>query len=148
MKAYESEKNSQHPEKAIKVRGSKGARTVYYHSAQLSCNPCTCRSSFGADSDQSHIPTSSSFWEGGKKFHSIVDSVLHKNYQDSGNTNAQKQPVWLRKTWSAVMNYNNHKENHGIDFHADLSARYDAGDPIASFSFGQGGCSATEKQAA
>ena len=139
VKAKESEKNFQHPEKAIKVRGSKGARTVYYHSAQLSCNPCTCRSSFGADSDQSHIPTSSSFWEAGKKFHSIVDSVLHKNYQDSGNTNGEQQPVWLRKTWSAVMNYNNHKENHGIDFHADLSARYDAGDPIASFSFGQGG---------
>jgi len=69
VKAKESEKNFQHPEKAIKVRGSKGARTVYYHSAQLSCNPCTCRSSFGADSDQSHIPTSSSFWEAGKKFH-------------------------------------------------------------------------------
>ena len=139
VKTYESEKNSQNPEKAIAVRGSKGAKTVYYYSAQLSCNPCTCRSIFGADSNQQHIPTSSSFWEAGKKFHSIVDSVVQKNHQDSGNTNAQQQPVWLRKTWSAVMNYNDHKENHSIDYHADLSAWYDAGDPITSFSFGQGG---------
>ena len=31
VKTYESEKNSQNPEKAIAVRSSKGAKTVYYY---------------------------------------------------------------------------------------------------------------------
>ena len=139
VEKIEKRHKTQHPQKPIAVRGLKGAKTVQYYSAQLSCNPCTCRSTFGADSNQQHIPSSSSFWKAGKQFHSIVDSVLRKNYRDSGNTNGEQQPVWLRKTWSAVMNYNDHRKDHGIDFHADLSDLYDTGDPIVSFSFGHGG---------
>ena len=36
--------------------------TVYYWSAQVTRAPCLCRSIFGADAHQKHVPTSSAMW--------------------------------------------------------------------------------------
>ena len=140
VKTYESETrhNSQNPAKAI----SMGSKTVSYHSAQLSCNPCTCRSQFGADANQKLIPTCSANWTAGRRFHRILHSVLsdnHKEAYQNSQGNCDAPPVWLKKTWHAVMNCNDHRQNHGIDYHADISDCYNIADPIASFSFGHGG---------
>ena len=130
--------NIQNPGRGIFVKGG-NPKTVYYHSAQLTAKECTCRVVFGADTKQSHITTSCSQWEAGEQFESILDSVLTKNSYAICEEIHGSQPVWLQKAWHAVMNFNNHRENHGIDYHVDYSATYHPEDPIVSFSFGHGG---------
>ena len=50
--------NLQNPEKSQQMRG-RSSKKVYYYSCQVSKEPCTCRSGFGADAHHTGIPTSS-----------------------------------------------------------------------------------------
>lgn len=126
--------NTQNPQKAIEVRGKK--KDIHYYSAQLTDKNCTCRVVFGGDKHHCHISTSCQNWEAGERFKDILDSTLAENSREFP---VDAQPVWLKKAWHAVLNRNNHWQNHGIDYHIDSSPTYEATDPIVSFSFGRGG---------
>ena len=60
IRKYEINLNNNHarPRKSQPMLGS-DKRTVYYWTSQLTCAPCTCRSSFGADAHQKHVQTCS-----------------------------------------------------------------------------------------
>ena len=124
--------NGQNPLKTQQI----GKGRVYYHSCQVTRDPCSCRTNFGADAQQNCIPTTSSLWRAGDKFAKLFDATLHANFQAFG---ASMKPVWFRKSWQLVWNMNNHNEKHYIDPHQDESKTYWHGDPITSFSFGHGG---------
>ena len=111
--------------------------TVYYWSAQVTRAPCLCRSSFGADAHQKHVPTSSAMWQAGSRFEKLWAATLMKNYEAFQNRDLR--PTWLDKSWQVLWNWNDHNQNHGISPHSDASATYSNVDPITSFSFGHGG---------
>ena len=50
-----------------KMRG-RSSKKVYYYSCQVSKEPCTCRSGFGADAHHSVISTCSALWNSGNEF--------------------------------------------------------------------------------
>ena len=111
--------------------------TVYYWSAQVTRAPCLCRTSFGADAHQKHVPTSSAMWQAGSRFEKLWDATLMKNYEAFQNRDLR--PTWLDKSWQVLWNWNDHNKNHGISPHSDASATYSNVDPITAFSFGHGG---------
>ena len=111
--------------------------TVYYWSAQVTRAPCLCRSIFGADAHQKHVPTSSAMWKAGSRFEKLWDATLMKNYEAFQNRDLR--PTWLDKSWQVLWNWNDHNKNHGIIPHSDESATYSNVDPITSFSFVHGG---------
>ena len=114
-----------------------GGRTVHYWSAQVTRAPCVCRTFFGADAHQKHVPTSSAVWNTASRFAKLWDATLMKNY--SAFQNRDLRPVWLDKSWQVLWNWNDHNANHGIEPHSDLSSTYSLHDPITSLSFGHGG---------
>ena len=67
--------------------------TVYYWSAQVTRAPCLCRSIFGADAHQKHVPTSSAMWKAGSRFEKLWDATLMKNYEAFQNRDLR--PTWL-----------------------------------------------------
>ena len=71
--------------------------TVYYWSAQVTRAPCLCRSIFGADAHQKHVPTSSAMWKAGSRFEKLWDATLMKNYEAFQNRDLR--PTWLDKSW-------------------------------------------------
>ena len=111
--------------------------TVYYWSAQVTRAPCLCRSIFGADAHQKHVPTSSAMWTAGTRFQKLWDATLMKNYEACPNRDLH--PIWLDKSWQVLWNWNDHNQDHSISPHSDESASYSDLDPITSFSFGHGG---------
>ena len=128
--------NSMRPTKSQQMLAS-DKRTVYYWSAQVTRAPCLCRSSFGADAHQKHVPTSSSMWNAGNRFEKLWDATLMKNY--AAFQNRDMRPIWLDKPWQVLWNWNDHNQNHGISPHSDESFTYSNVDPITSLSFGHGG---------
>ena len=128
--------NNARPTKSQQMLNSDGW-TVYYWSAQVTRAPCLCRSSFGADAHQKHVPTSSAMWQAGSRFEKVWDATLMKNYEAFQNRDLR--PTWLDKSWQVLWNWNDHNQNHGISPHSDESATYSNVDPITSFSFGHGG---------
>ena len=128
--------NNARPTKSQQMLNSDGW-TVYYWSAQVTRAPCLCRSSFGADAHQKHVPTSSAMWQAGSRFEKLWDATLMKNYEAFQNRDLR--PTWLDKSWQVLWNWNDHNKNHGISPHSDESATYSNVDPITSFSFGHGG---------
>ena len=128
--------NNARPTKSQQMLNSDGW-TVYYWSAQVTRAPCLCRSSFGADAHQKHVPTSSAMWQAGSRFEKLWDATLMKNYEAFQNRDLR--PTWLDKSWQVLWNWNDHNQNHGISPHSDASATYSNVDPITSFSFGHGG---------
>ena len=54
--------NNARPTKSQQMLNADGW-TVYYWSAQVTRAPCLCRTSFGADAHQKHVPTSSAMWQ-------------------------------------------------------------------------------------
>ena len=68
VKQYELgyRRNNQRPEKSQQMLGSDNWK-VHYWSAQLTRTPCTCRSGFGADAHQKHVPTASDMWATGER---------------------------------------------------------------------------------
>ena len=65
--------NPHNPEKSQQML-SRTRHKVYHYSCQVTKDPCTCRSVFGADAHQAVIPTSSSLWHGGKEFEKLFDT--------------------------------------------------------------------------
>ena len=128
--------NNQRPQKSQQMLGSDNWR-VHYWSTQLTRTPCTCRSGFGADSHQKHVPTASDMWPSGERFAKLWNVTLQKNFESFGDW--RKRPIWLDKMWQAVWNWNDHNQGHGIALHADECDTYSSSDPITSFSFGHGG---------
>ena len=128
--------NTQRPTKSQQMLKSDG-RTVHYWSAQVTRAPCVCRSFFGADARQKHVPTSSAVWNTASRFAKLWDATLMKNY--SAFQNRDLRPVWLDKSWQVLWNWNDHNANHGIEPHSDLASTYSLRDPITSLSFGHGG---------
>ena len=125
--------NNARPTKSQQMLNADG-RTVYYWSAQVTRAPCLCRSIFGADAHQKHVPTSSAMWKAGSRFEKLWDATLMKNYEAFQNRDLR--PTWLDKSWQVLWNWNDHNKNHGISPHSDESATYSNVDPITSFSFG------------
>ena len=138
VKQYElvHRRNSARPEKSQQMLGSDNW-TVHYWSTQLTRAPCTCRSGFGADSHQKHVPTASDMWATGERFAKLWNVTLQKNFESFGDR--RKRPIWLDKMWQAVWNWNDHNQGHGIALHPDECDTYSSSDPITSFSFGHGG---------
>ena len=128
--------NNARPTKSQQMLNADGW-TVYYWSAQVTRAPCLCRTSFGADAHQKHVPTSSAMWQAGSRFEKLWDATLMKNYEAFQNRDLR--PTWLDKSWQVLWNWNDHNKNHGISPHSDASATYSNVDPITSFSFGHGG---------
>ena len=128
--------NYARPTKSQQMLNSDG-RIVYYWSAQVTRAPCLCRSGFGADAHQKHVPTSSAMWEAGSRFEKLWDATLMKNYE--AFQNRALRPIWLDKSWQVLWNWNDHNQNHGIELHSDVCETYSYVDPITSFSFGHGG---------
>ena len=128
--------NNQRPQKSQQMLGSDN-RTVHYWSTQFTRAPCTCRSDFGADSHQKHVPTSSDMWRSGERFAKLWNVILQKNFESFGDW--RKRPIWLDKMWQAVWNCNDHNQGHGIALNEDECKTYSSLDPITSFSFGHGG---------
>ena len=128
--------NNARPTKSQQMLNADGW-TVYYWSAQVTRAPCLCRSIFGADAHQKHVPTSSAMWNAGSRFEKLWDATLMKNYEAFQNRDLR--PTWLDKSWQVLWNWNDHNKNHGISPHSDASATYSNVDPITSFSFGHGG---------
>ena len=128
--------NNARPTKSQQMLNADGW-TVYYWSAQVTRAPCLCRSIFGADAHQKHVPTSSAMWKAGSRFEKLWDATLMKNYEAFQNRDLR--PTWLDKSWQVLWNWNDHNQNHGISPHSDESATYSNVDPITSFSFGHGG---------
>ena len=118
--------NNQRPEKSQQMAGSDNWRVH-----------CTCRSCFGADSHQKHVPTASDMWPSGERFAKLWNVTLQKNFESFGDW--RKRPIWLDKMWQAVWNWNDHNQGHGIALHADECDTYSSSDPITSFFFGHGG---------
>ena len=112
-------------------------KKVYYYSCQVSKDPCTCRSIFGADAHQCVIPTCSSLWTSGDEFKKRFDAILRENYATFGGHDIL--PVRFEKTWQVLWNRNDHNRDHGIAPHRDHCETYSDADPITSFSFGCGG---------
>ena len=69
---------------------------VYYYSCQVSKEPCTCRSGFGADAHHSVISTCSALWNSGHEFKQRFDAILRENYESFGGRDIV--PVWFEKT--------------------------------------------------
>ena len=138
VKQYElvHRRNSARPEKSQQMLGSDNW-TVHYWSTQLTRAPCTCRSGFGADSHQKHVPTASDMWPTGERFAKLWNVTLQKNFESFRDR--RKRPIWLDKMWQAVWNWNDHNQGHGIALHPDVCDTYSSSDPITSFSFGHGG---------
>ena len=138
VKQYElvHRRNSARPEKSQQMLGSDNW-TVHYWSTQLTRAPCTCRSGFGADSHQKHVPTASDMWPTGERFAKLWNVTLQKNFESFRDR--RKRPIWLDKMWQAVWNWNDHNQDHGIALHPDVCDTYSSSDPITSFSFGHGG---------
>ena len=67
--------NSMRPTKSQQMLAP-DKRTVYYWSAQVTRAPCLCRSSFGADAHQKHVPTSSSMWNARKQIRKIMGRYI------------------------------------------------------------------------
>ena len=128
--------NYARPTKSQQMLNSDG-RTVYYWSAQVTRAPCVCRSVFGADAHQKHVPTSSAVWQSGSRFAKLWDATLMKNFE--AFQNRDPRPIWLDKSWQVLWNWNDHNANHGIELHSDICGTYSCVDPIASLSFGRGG---------
>ena len=128
--------NNARPTKSQQMLNADGW-TVYYWSAQVTRAPCLCRTSFGADAHQKHVPTSSAMWQAGSRFEKLWDATLMKNYEAFQNRDLR--PTWLDKSWQVLWNWNDHDKNHRISPHSDASATYSNVDPITSFSFGHGG---------
>ena len=128
--------NHMRPTKSQQMLHSDG-HTVYYWSAQVTRAPCVCRSGFGADAHQKHVPTSSASWVSGQRFQKLWDVTLTKNFAQFQNRDLR--PVWLDKSWQVLWNWNDHNANHGIAPHSDFCGTYSSVDPITSLSFGRGG---------
>ena len=128
--------NHQRPNRSQQMLSADG-KHVWYWSAQVTRAPCLCRSFFGADAHQKHVPTSSDLWKSGSEFKTVWEANLLKNYALFQNQDLR--PVWLDKSWQALWNWNDHNQNHGIDPHSDECLTYSSLDPITSFSFGRGG---------
>ena len=103
--------NSARPEKSQQMLGSDNWK-VHYWSTQLTCAPCTCRSGFGADAHQKHVPTASDMWATGERFAKLWNVTLQKNF--ASFRDRRQRPIWLDKTWQAVWNWNDHNQGHGI----------------------------------
>ena len=69
--------NNARPTKSQQILNADGW-TGYYWSAQVTHAPCLCRSIFGADTHQKHVPTSSAMWKGGSRFEKLWDATLMK----------------------------------------------------------------------
>ena len=138
VKQYElgHRRNNQRPEKSQQMLGSDNWK-VHYWSTQLTRAPCTCRSGFGADAHQKHVPTASDMWATGERFAELWNVTLQKNF--ASFRDRRQRPIWLDKTWQAVWNWNDHNQGHGIALHPDECDTYSSSDPITSFSFGHGG---------
>ena len=128
--------NPHNPEKSQQMLSRTGHK-VYYYSCQVTKDPCTCRSVFGADAHHTVIPTSSSLWHGGKEFEKLFDATVRDNFGSFGTK--EVLPAWFERSWQALWNRNDHIQNHGIAPHSDQSSTYSYQDPITSFSFGHGG---------
>ena len=128
--------NSSRPTKSQQMLGRDKSQ-VYYWSVQLTRASCLCRSVFGADAHQKHVPTSAEVWGTASKFAKLWDATLARNYAHFQTPHMR--PIWLDKTWQVLWNWNDHKQHHHIEPHADLCATYNHLDPIASLSFGHGG---------
>ena len=84
--------NNQRPEKSQQMLGSDNW-TVHYWSTQLTRAPCTCRSCFGADSHQKHVPTASDMWASGERFAKLWNVTL-QNFASFGDR--RKPSGWTR----------------------------------------------------
>ena len=139
IKEYEIARrgNVQNPDKSQQML-SRSGKKVYYYSCQVTKDPCTCRSIFGADAHHSVIPTCSSLWTSGDEFKQRFDAVLRENYGSFGGHDIL--PVWFEKRWQVLWNRNGHNRDHGIAPHRDYCETFSSdGGPITSFSFGRGG---------
>ena len=83
--------NNARPTKSQQMLNADGW-TVYYWSAQVTRAPCLCRTSFGADAHQKHVPTSSAMWQAGSRFEKLWDATLMKNYEAFQNRDLR--PLW------------------------------------------------------
>ena len=92
--------NYARPTKSQQMLNSDG-RTVYYWSAQVTRAPCLCRSGFGADAHQKHVPTSSAMWEAGSRFEKLWDATLMKNYEALPNRDLR--PIWFDNSWVVII---------------------------------------------
>ena len=139
---------------------SRSGKKVYYYSCQVTKDPCTCRSIFGADAHHSVIPTCSSLWTSGDEFKQRFDAVLRENYGFFRGHDIL--PVWFEKTWqppTQPFSFNRSgTETSTIgtmaSHHIVITVRHtrmENGDPITSFSFGRGGilsCTSSASQQA
>ena len=116
---------------------SRTSKKVYYYSCQVSKDPCTCRSIFGADAHHSVIPTCSALWTSGDEFKKRFHAILRGNSASFGGHDIL--PVWFEKTWQVLWNRNEHNRDHGTSPHCDHCKTYSDTGPITSFSFGCGG---------
>ena len=71
--------NSSRPTKSQQMLGRDKSQ-VYYWSVQLTRASCLCRSVFGADAHQKHVPTSAEVWGTASKFAKLWDATLARNY--------------------------------------------------------------------
>ena len=131
VKCHEIDRgNAQNPNKGIEVKGGTGEKkTVYYHSAQLTAKDCTCRVGFWCRYPSRLHPKQFFAMERRKKIPAhCIDSVLETNCRRAYHNCAEaynSHPAWLQKAWHAVMNFNDHRQNQGIDYHADNAHTYD-----------------------
>jgi hypothetical protein len=105
--------NNARPTKSQQMLNADGW-TVYYWSAQVTRAPCLCRSIFGADAHQKHVPPSSAMWKAGSKFEKLWAATLMKNYEAFQNRDLR--PTWLDKSWQALWNWKvlgEHCSQHG-----------------------------------
>ena len=116
---------------------SRTSKKVHYYSCQVSKDPCTCRSIFGADAHHSVIPTCSALWTSGDEFKKRFHVILQGNSASFGGHDIL--PVWFEKTWQVLWNRNEHNRDHGTSPHCDHCKTYSDTGPITSFSFGCGG---------
>ena len=98
--------NYARPTKSQQMLNSDGW-TVYYWSAQVTRAPCLCRSSFGADAHQKHVPTSSAMWTAGTRFQKLWDATLMKNYEAFPNRDLR--PIWFDKSWVVIIPVPQHR---------------------------------------
>lgn len=132
---------------AVKSKTALNKDKIAYHSIQLSgscpkrsCGKCLCRVSFGGDASHSTHPTSATDYTGGKKIQKIFFETLQSNADKLEDKQPGSAPsVYLGKAFHIVGNAYDHKENHGIDAHADTSPTYSNLNPITSLNWGAGG---------
>ena len=60
-------------------------KQVYYYSCQVTKDPCSCRSCFGADAHQGVIPTCSALWTSCDEFKTLFDATVQENYAGFGS---------------------------------------------------------------